>query len=251
VGGSARVIRGRTLRGPGFTVLTRGEHGNVVVEVDGRAAPEQVLRILRSEGALVASDGRGRIEATITTSAGADLYVFTEDLRHRLLFSRSWDRPGLSGVFYGLNPIIGDMEGALDQVPPRTSLRNIVGALHSRPPLANRQAARSPERDRRPGSDASPATPPAGGRQARPDQSRPAADTPRALGGSPNQLAASRTAPGCSTPGSGRRRTTAPRPPPAKRCPCSAHCNASDRLAGAPTRRASSRACCSHRRTTR
>ncbi len=125
------------LEGPGFSLAPMPESGDsrVVFRVDGRPAPEQVLRLLAQYRVLAGRTG-DHIDVRIETTDGYDRYVYTRDLRHRLLFRRAWDRQGPVGVFYGLNPFTADTEGPIDQVPRRTTLRNVVASLSRDLPLS-------------------------------------------------------------------------------------------------------------------
>ncbi|MFP5309109.1 MAG: DUF1643 domain-containing protein [Actinomycetes bacterium] len=119
------------LQGPGFSVDLAHQSG----EVQGDAAPEQVLRLLAREGCL-ASDGSPVLSVHVETTSGHDEYRYTADLRHRLLFRRAWDRDGRVGVFYGLNPFVADTDGPVGKVPNRASLRNVVNILSADGPVA-------------------------------------------------------------------------------------------------------------------
>lgn len=123
-----------SLDGLGFTLALTAAAGGVDVAVDGAAAPEQVLRLLAQSGVLAGR--KDLIQVRIDTAGGYDEYTYTRDLRHRVLFRRAWDRPGRVGVFYGLNPFVGDTDGSTGEVPGRPSLRNVVAVLSQEGPLA-------------------------------------------------------------------------------------------------------------------
>lgn len=130
-GGRVTGVAAADLRlgGPGFTVevLPADDADGVVLGVQGAASPEQVLRLCGRHGLLEGDEGR--VVARIDTTAGHDRYVYTADMTHRLLFSRTWGRDGRVGVMYGLNPIVGDTQGDPDRTPNRKTLSNAVGML--------------------------------------------------------------------------------------------------------------------------
>lgn len=131
IAGQISGVPGAELRlgGPGFSVavLPADSGDGISLGVSGTAAPEQVLRLCARHGLL--KGNADRIVAMLDTSGGRDRYEFTGDMKHRLLFSRSWNRDGRAAVMYGLNPIVGDTEGDPDRTPNRKTLANAVGML--------------------------------------------------------------------------------------------------------------------------
>lgn len=136
-GGAVRLPAQTKIASHGFEVGVRGGNGAVSVEVvRGCPSPEQLLRLCRLHGVLVATSGTdGLTNVVIDASLGGDRYLFSDDLLKRYVFSRHWNRPGRTGVFYGVNPIVGDTKGPIGKTPPRPSMRNIVGVLLNHGPL--------------------------------------------------------------------------------------------------------------------
>jgi hypothetical protein len=121
----------QTVEGPGFRLHMDG----LDVRVEGTAAPEQVLRLL-SQSRRLGGAVNDVVAVRIETTSGWDEYRYTADLRHRLLFRRSWGTDGPRAVFYGLNPFVADTDGPVAKVPGRASLRNVVGILSRTGPLS-------------------------------------------------------------------------------------------------------------------
>lgn len=115
--------------GPGFDIRLRTTSRGFAGEVAGGPEPEQVLRLLARDGLLAAVGGAAREAVRVRVEGAAEetaVYSADEGLSRRFTLRRRWDRAGPTAVWFGFNPILADLRGPPDRVPPRPSLRNIA-----------------------------------------------------------------------------------------------------------------------------